>query len=115
MGNGLGDELGAAVGVGVGDRVGLADGAGVGLRVGAGVGAGVGVEVGDGVGAGVGAGVGTATQPAWPVMPCVHVAAAQSWHRWYSRLSWYLPDGQWKQEVCAAQAAYCPAAQSVHS
>jgi hypothetical protein len=63
----------------------------------------------------VGAGVGTATHCDQPTLPAVHVFGAHSWHRKYASAAWYLPDGQWKQEVCAAQALYWPAAQSPHS
>ena len=41
--------------------------------------------------------------------------APHSWHRWYAALSWYLPDGQWKQLVWPAQVAYLPVSHAKHS
>ena len=43
-------------------------------------------------------------------MPAVH-----SWHSSYFFLSWYLPDGQWKQLVWPVHGPNLPTSQSVHS
>jgi hypothetical protein len=71
----------------------------VGLAVGACVGVSVGDGVGENVGGIVGAGVGIPMHAVAPCTPAVHVKASQSWQPWYAVLSWYLPDGQWKQLV----------------
>jgi hypothetical protein len=101
----VGSVVGALVGVAV---VGALVGAAV---VGALVGAAV---VGALVGAAVGAAV-TAMHSDWPIRPVVQVSAAQSWQRWYVSLSWYFPDGHWKQLVCASHNWYSPAAHSLHA
>jgi hypothetical protein len=95
VGADVGAAVGALVGQAVGWGVGAAVGAAVGLAVGLGVGTTVGAAVGASVGAGVGLAVGTATHAVCPMPPAVHDRVPQSWHRWYSTLSWYLPDGQW--------------------
>jgi hypothetical protein len=87
----------AGVGDGVGDAVGEA--------VGDAVGAFVGVEVGDSVGALEGAGVGTATHADCLISPAVQVPRAQSWHKWYAALSWYVPERQCSQVVCPSPLA----------
>ena len=70
----------------------------------------VGDVVGALVGALVGAVVGMAAHSVQRSLPAVHVPLAQVWHQWYLVLSWYLPDGQWKQLVLAVHALYVPAA-----
>ena len=126
MGAAVGDGVGAKVGLGLGENVGAGDGVRVGAAVGAGDGAGVGAGVGDAVGAavgdalgfadgaGVGAVVGMIAHHICPVWPAVHIVALQSWHMWYLILSWYLPDGQWKQFVWPVHALYLPAAHEWH-
>jgi hypothetical protein len=71
-----------------------------------------GSAVGVGVGDNVGASVGIATHPVCADWPLVQVLPAQSWHTQYDTLSWYLPDGQWKQVVCFTIAVILPTAQS---
>jgi hypothetical protein len=90
----------------VGIGVGVAVGAGDGLKLGPGVG----LKVGLALGLAVGAAVGMEAHAERACAPSVHVPAAQPWHRWYSSLSWYLPDGQWKQLVLPTHALYCPVA-----
>jgi hypothetical protein len=84
----------------------------VGALVGALVGASVGVSVGLAEGLAVGYGVGTAKHAVKPTFPSVHSDAGQSWHMWYVFLSWYLPDGQWKQLVCPVHGPYLPVSHS---
>ena len=82
--------------------VGFDVGSAVGNAVGAAVtttGAAVGLSVGAFVGAVVGAGDGIEAHSDEPGRLLVHMPYAQSWHSWYMVLSWYFPDGQWKQFV----------------
>ena len=83
----------------VGAAVGSAVGALVGALVGSFVGAPVGLSVGAFVGDIVGAGDGIEAHSDEPGRLLVHMPYAQSWHSWYMVLSWYFPDGQWKQFV----------------
>ena len=64
---------------------------------------------------GVGAGVGISAHAVAPRRPRVHVPATQPWQLWYCALSWYLPDGQWKQFVWPRNAWYRPFSHNIHS
>jgi hypothetical protein len=111
----VGEAVGYAVGALVGDAVGYAVGYAVGALVGDAVGYAVGALVGDAVGYAVGYGVGIIMHSVRPVVEsAVHVPVAQSTHALYSVVSWYLPDGQWSQDVDARPSANLPAWHDLH-
>jgi hypothetical protein len=87
----------------------------VGDAVGYAVGALVGALVGAAVGYAVGYGVGIIMHSVLPVVePSVHVPVAQPTHALYSVVSWYLPDGQCRQDVDARPSANLPAWHDLH-
>jgi hypothetical protein len=72
------------------------------------------LAVGLAVGFGVGFGVGTITHELFPLAPAVHLLVGHLWHKWYAVLLWYLPFGQWRQEMEPVHGACLPLAQGWH-